>query len=94
MTLSTIHAVLPGEDRGEPLDYSGGAKSRPIRAEVVRAWRVRAQRAEEKVARRDATIARLSERVDLPLCAADLAVQARIPLTQARRVWRVLTEKA
>ncbi len=93
MTLAATHALLPGDDRGEPLDYSGGTKSRPIRAEVVRAWRVRAQRAEEKVARRDATIALLSERVEIPLCAADLAVQARIPLTHARRVWRVLTEQ-
>lgn len=85
MNLPRIHTLRPDDERGEPLDYS-----EPVRRTAYD----RALAAERKLARQEATIARLSERVELPLCAADLAVQARIPLTHARRVWRVLTEKA
>ena len=74
----TISLTTGGHDL-PPLDY-GGPPAKGRRIDHLR----------RKVARRDATIARLSERVELPLCAADLAVAASIPLPIARRVWRAL----
>lgn len=93
--------ILREWDRHAGTDYAAEAvaQDRAARVEEVRAERavrgsIAAKALLAKIDRRNADIARLSarlsERVEIPLCAADLAVAASIPLPIARRVWRAL----